>query len=40
MMLHCDMSASVEQTPQEIVKDRGVWLAAVRGITEEDMTSH
>ena len=29
-----DVSASVEQTPQETVKDRGVWRAAVRGITE------
>ena len=29
-----DVSASVEQTPQETVKDRGVWQAADRGITE------
>lgn len=29
-----DAPASVEQTPQEIVKDRGIWRVAVSGITE------
>ena len=24
--------------PQEIVEDRGVWFAAVRGLAESDMT--